>query len=105
MGHRLFCAVCAAAVLQCLCAAGLHADEGKDVFEKCCTCHKAGGEAEVFAPTKFAARQWQRFFERDKHSRKKDISADFTATELQAVETFLRDHAADSDKPLAIGLL
>ena len=85
--------------------AGAADAEGQDIFiSKCGACHKAGGEAPVFAPTKYASRQWARFFERNTHKRKKDISRDFTSTELKRVETYLIDHAADSDQPVAIGL-
>lgn len=81
------------------------AADGKSVFiSKCGACHKSGGEAAVFAPTKYASTQWDRFFERDKHQRKKDISADFTADEIAAVKTYLINHAADSDQPEAVGL-
>ncbi len=83
-----------------LCAA-----DGKNVFvNKCGSCHKSGGEAAAFAPTKYASTQWSRFFERDKHKRKKDISADYTETEIAAVKIYLINHAADSDQPEAVGL-
>ncbi|MCP4714690.1 MAG: cytochrome c [Deltaproteobacteria bacterium] len=81
------------------------AADGKSVFiQKCGSCHRAGGEAVVFAPTKYASTQWERFFQRNKHKRKKDISADFTPADLEAVKTYLVDHAADSDQPEAVGL-
>ena len=82
-----------------------HAADGKAVFlYKCGSCHKAGGEAAVFAPTKYASTQWERYFARDKHKRKKDISADYTESELNAVKRYLVNHAADSDQPEAVGL-
>ncbi len=78
---------------------------GKDIFfNKCGACHRTGGEAPVFAPTKYASLQWGRFFERNKHNRKKDISSDFTPSELGLVEKYLTAHAADSEQPVAIGL-
>ncbi len=81
------------------------AADGKDVFiNKCGSCHKSGGEAAAFAPTKYASTQWSRFFERDKHKRKKDISADYSESEIAAVKTYLINHAADSDQPEAVGL-
>ncbi|MCP4714303.1 MAG: cytochrome c [Deltaproteobacteria bacterium] len=83
----------------------VNAAEGKRVFiQKCGSCHKAGGEAAVFAPTKYASTQWERFFQRNKHKRKKDISADFNQAELNSVKQYLIDHAADSDQPEAVGL-
>ncbi|MCP4715820.1 MAG: cytochrome c [Deltaproteobacteria bacterium] len=81
------------------------AANGKNIFlNKCGACHKAGGESAVFAPTKYASTQWERFFQRNKHKRKKDISANFNDAELAGVKTYLIDHAADSDQPEAVGL-
>ena len=78
---------------------------GKDVYtNKCCSCHKAGGDAPVFYPAKYAAIQWEKFFARRKHMRYQDISDQFSPYELQAVEEYLIDHAADSERPEAIGL-
>jgi len=79
--------------------------EGKNVFiNKCGSCHKAGGEAAAFAPTKYASTQWERFFQRSKHKRKKDISAEVTEADIAAVKIYLINHAADSDQPEAVGL-
>jgi hypothetical protein len=90
--------------LLILFAAGAFAG-GQDVFiSRCGVCHRTGGEAPVFAPTKYASRQWARFFERNTHKRKKDISRDVTPSELEIVKQYLIDHAADSDQPVAIGL-
>ncbi len=81
------------------------AAEGKKVFfNKCGGCHKASGEAPVFAATKYASMQWDRFFERNKHKRKKDITAMVTTAELKNIRKYLVDHAADSDQPEAVGL-
>jgi len=81
------------------------AADGKKLFvDKCGQCHKSGGEASVFAPTKYASMQWQRFFQRNKHQRKKDISSRFSQDELDSIEKYLVDHAADSDQPEAVGL-
>ena len=90
--------------LLILSVTGVHAG-GQDLFiSKCGTCHRVGGEAPVFAPTKYASRQWGRFFERNTHKRKKDISRDIAPSELERVKKYLMDHAADSDQPVAIGL-
>lgn len=78
---------------------------GKDVFKnKCGSCHVQGGEAPVFAPAKFAAIQWERFFQRDKHKNYRDISFLIQQDELDDVKEYLKNHAADSDRPEAIGL-
>ena len=90
--------------LVILTAVDVRAD-GQDIFiSQCGACHRAGGEAPVFAPTKYASRQWARFFERNTHKRKKDISNEFTPGELELVKKYLIAHAADSDQPVAIGL-
>ncbi len=82
-----------------------HAATGRDVFlNQCGACHGRGKEADVFAPTKYAASQWERFFKRNKHQRKKDISDRFSESELIMVKEYLVEHAADSDRPEAIGL-
>ena len=91
--------------LLLLIPSGTLAASGKDIFlTRCGSCHRSGGEAAVFAPTKYASSPWDRFFARDKHARKKDISSAFTASELNAVKDYLVSHAADSDQPEAIGL-
>ena len=81
------------------------ASNGKEVFvKKCGNCHKKGGDAPIFAPTKYASSQWNRFFKRNKHKRKKDIGSIFSGEELTAVKEYLANHAADSDQPEAVGL-
>lgn len=79
--------------------------EGKILFvSKCGQCHKANGSAPVFAPTKFAGAQWDRFFARGKHNAKKDISGIVKPEEMESVKNYLIDHAADSSQPEAAGL-
>lgn len=81
------------------------AGEGKLLFiSKCGQCHKSGGSAPLFAPTKYASKQWDRFFARNKHKRKKDISKIVTANEIEKIKNYLIDHAADSSQPEAAGL-
>ena len=80
------------------------AGDGKALFQsRCGKCHTQGGEAPVFSPIKYASNQWQRFFSKDKHKRKKDISGEISADDLNAIKQFLIDHAADSDLPIAAG--
>ena len=82
-----------------------YAADGKEVFiNKCGSCHKSEGEARMFAPTKYASVQWERYFARNKHKRRKDIGSLFTEAELNAVKEYLIDHAADSEQPEAVGL-
>lgn len=83
---------------------GLHAEDGKELFvTKCGKCHTRG-DAPDFAPVKYASSQWKRFFSRDKHKRKKDISEEVSPEEIKIIEKYLTNHAADSDLPIAAGL-
>ena len=91
-----------------LCAvliATARAQDGRDTFvSKCGSCHRTGGEAERFAPTKYASTQWERFFRKNKHTAKKDISGQVSPADLERVKDYLVEHAADSDQPEAVGL-
>ncbi|KPA16114.1 cytochrome CBB3 [Candidatus Magnetomorum sp. HK-1] len=81
------------------------ASNGREVFlNKCGSCHQENGDVKAFAPSKYASTQWRRFFRRNKHKRKKDISELFTESELKDVMEYLIRHAADSDQPEAVGL-
>jgi len=80
-------------------------DEGKTLFQdKCGQCHRSGTDVPVFAPVKYASIQWERFFKRNKHKRKKDISDLVTSAQITEIKQYLMDHAADSDRPIAAGL-
>jgi hypothetical protein len=80
------------------------ADGEQLFFGKCGKCHTQGGAAPVFAPVKYASSQWEQFFSKDKHKRKKDISAEVNEQELTLIKQYLIGHAADSDRPIAAGL-
>lgn len=84
------------------------ADSGKDLFiRRCGQCHSKTSQNVSKAPPisekKYAGLQWKRFFERNKHQRKKDISALISDDEFKEIEKYLIDHAADTDQPEAIG--
>ena len=82
-----------------------HSQDGAAIFQtKCGKCHGSGGEAPPFSPVKYASSQWKRFFDRNKHARKKDISGEISAYDLSSVKQYLMSHAADSDLPIAAGL-
>lgn len=84
---------------------GLYSADGEKLFNmKCGKCHTQGGSAPVFAPVKYASSQWERFFARNKHKRKKDISDIVSDQEVEMIKEYLVDHAADSDRPIAAGL-
>ncbi|MBN1931620.1 MAG: cytochrome c [Desulfobacterales bacterium] len=83
-----------------------YAFDGEALFKtKCAGCHANGsGVAQSFAPVKYASSQWERFFERNKHERKKDISKEILPEEIKLIKNYLINHAADSDRPIAAGL-
>ncbi|MDY6843572.1 MAG: cytochrome c [Thermodesulfobacteriota bacterium] len=82
-----------------------YCDEGEALFQsRCGKCHRSGGEGPIFSPVKYASSQWKRFFEKDKHARKRDISGDVSPADLEAIKQYLMDHAADSDLPVSTGL-
>lgn len=79
--------------------------DGESLFKsRCGQCHASGGKAPIFAPVKYAAVQWERFFKRNKHKRKTDISDKVSPKEIALIKQYLIDHAADSDRPIAAGL-
>ncbi|MDY6853333.1 MAG: cytochrome c [Thermodesulfobacteriota bacterium] len=81
-----------------------NAQKGEEVFlTKCGTCHGKGGKAPNLSPVKFASTQWKRFFEKNKHARRTDISDVVSVPEIIAVKVYLMEHAADSDLPIATG--
>ena len=83
---------------------GLSLTDGETLFDmKCGKCH-ARGNATAFGPVKYASVQWERFFKRNKHGRKKDISQEVSEEEIKQIKKYLVDHAADSDRPIAAGL-
>jgi len=85
----------------------LHAGSSreKELFiSKCGQCHKTGGEGPLFSANKYASRQWKRFFARNKHKRKKDISGLISADDQETIKNYLMKHAADSSQPEAAGL-
>ena len=78
--------------------------DGAKVFNaKCCACHRINGEAPSISPVKYASTQWKRFFERNKHERKKDIKNEVSNLDMNVVKQYLIDHSADSDHPIAAG--
>jgi mono/diheme cytochrome c family protein len=94
-----------AAALAFVMASGLYAADGKAVFTgKCLECHLGSGKGGKVVPGKFAALQWERFFNENRHARKFDIRSRFTPEEFDAVLEYLIKHAADSEKPEAAGL-
>ncbi len=74
--------------------------DGKQLFlDKCGSCHGAGKEAAAINPANLASSQWENYFKRNKHQRKKDISGIISAADQQQILDYLTANAADSDHP------
>ncbi len=79
--------------------------DGESLFQsKCGLCHGDGMKAPKIAPVKYAAIQWERFFDREKHQRKQDIISLINKEERSRIKKYLMEHAADSDLPIAAGM-
>ncbi|MDY6970822.1 MAG: cytochrome c [Thermodesulfobacteriota bacterium] len=88
-----------------ICPSDSRSQDGEAVFKSACgRCHGSGGEGPAFSPVKFASSQWERFFDREKHNRWKDLSGVISGADMDAVKQYLMSHAADSDLPVASGL-
>ncbi len=68
-------------------------------LEKCGSCHKEGAEAPPVEPADKAGLVWEKYFKRDRHPG--NLHSSISAVELADVLTFLKNHAADSDHPVA----
>jgi len=80
-----------------------YALDGKALFRnKCKACH-GKNKVPSIAPSKYASCQWERFINKKKHDRKKNISLIISDEELIAIKYYLIKYAADSDKPEALG--
>lgn len=72
----------------------------EDLFvAKCGKCHSAGSGASVLNPADKAGTVWKRYFRRGRHP--VDLSAEISKSEMKQIIQYLKDHAADSDKPAA----
>jgi hypothetical protein len=101
----LFIALFMAVAGSCCMFDPAEAADARDLFiSKCCNCHREGGEAAAIGPTYHASFQWKKFFEADRHSRRKDIKGLITPEETEALKNFLMKHASDSDQPEGIGI-
>ncbi|WP_309474812.1 c-type cytochrome [Dissulfurirhabdus thermomarina] len=71
-----------------------------DLFVKTCgQCHVKGGQAPPVNPADKAMSVWEKYFRRGRHP--VDLSGKISSDQLQIVVEYLKDHAADSDQPLA----
>ena len=71
-----------------------------DIFlERCGSCHKTGGKALAVSPADKAGVVWGKYFKRDRHPG--DLHESINSEDMANVLTFLQNHAADSEHPVA----
>ncbi|BCA80905.1 cytochrome c [Desulfuromonas sp. AOP6] len=78
--------------------------KGKYLYKKNCkACHTEGAEGGNLTPLSKTMAQWDRFFERDKHSAKPEAFEGISEKDLLDIQQFLYDHAADGPQPQTCG--
>ncbi|MBF0451977.1 MAG: TRAP transporter substrate-binding protein DctP [Candidatus Magnetomorum sp.] len=75
-------------------------DSGAIFLQKCGSCHK---KIRSFTPARYTSAQWRRFFDKNKHQRKKDISHLITTEERSTIKMYLLSHSKDSAEPDVVG--
>lgn len=68
-------------------------------LDKCGSCHKSGAEAAPVNPADKAGVVWVKYFKRERHPG--DLNSTINADEMANIVEFLKNHAADSDHPVA----
>jgi mono/diheme cytochrome c family protein len=85
-------------------AEGGNSRKGKYLFKKNCkACHVADAEGGEVTPLSKTQKQWDRFFEKDKHKNNPDAWGKFSDKDIKDINQFLYDHAVDSDQPETCG--
>ena len=69
--------------------------------QKCGVCHTRGGQASPVNPADKAGLVWEKYFKRGRHPVE---FAQTSEAELEAVIDYLKEHAADSDQPVAAAI-
>ena len=88
--------------------------KGQDIYEEFCKpCHEADSDNGEYTPMTLIQDQWTRFFEEkyvDSHSgvtdpnhENKPVTDVITEEQLEVIEKFAVDHAADSEQPMTCG--
>ena len=81
---------------------GGNSRKGKHLFKKSCkSCHSEGGEGGELTPMSKTMAQWDRFFEKAEHPG--DTLKSMSEKDLQDINQFLYDKAADSPSPETCG--
>jgi cytochrome c5 len=98
----LFLTLAAFIATTALASEGGNPRKGKHLFKKTCkSCHDAGGAGGDLTPMSKTQAQWDRFFDKKKHS--PDGWKDISEQDLKDIQQFLFDHAADSPQPQTCG--
>lgn len=83
-------------------AEGGNPRKGKHLYKKSCKeCHGSGAAAGELTPMSKTQAQWDRFFDKKKHD--EDAWKNLSGQDLQDIQQFLFDHAADSPQPQTCG--
>ncbi len=79
--------------------------KGKFYFKKTCKeCHATDGEGGKVSPLSKTMSQWERYFKKGLHKNKTEkLEQVVPADQLIHIQTFLVNHAADSDQPETCG--
>jgi len=73
--------------------------------EYCKVCHAQGAEAGTMTPLSRTQRQWERFYNKNRHDKIASGAWDnLSEKELLDTLQFMYNHAADSDQPMTCGL-
>lgn len=85
--------------------AGGSDSKGKFFFKKNCkSCHVKGGAGGEVTPLSKTQEQWKRYFGKGTHNKGTQKLTDVVpAEQLEHIETFLFNHAADSPQPETCG--
>lgn len=98
-------AICAMATTAFAAIEGGDAKNGRTLArEKCKHCHVAGAKGGTMTPLSKTMRQWERFYEKDKHEKiAPGAWAKISNSEIKDIMQFMYDHAADSAQPDTCG--
>jgi cytochrome c5 len=94
--------------------AGKKKADGKDLFKEFCKpCHTSGSENGEVTPMTLIQDQWQTFFDEkfeethqavtDPNHDNKPVTETLSEEELEILEDWTIDHAADSEQPMTCG--
>lgn len=94
-------ALCATSVLA---AEGGNPKKGKYLYKKSCkACHAEDGEGGAITPLSKTMSQWDRFFDKKGAGCAEHAGGKLSEKDVQDIQQFLYDHAADSDQPETCG--